>query len=375
MPFWLAHGVDREYGGVFTLINDDGTLVSTDKLLWSQGRALWVFSALYNDLGRDLAWLEIADGIAQFLMAHGRDKTGAWVFRLARDGKTVEPPKSIYVDAFALYGLTEYARATGNRRALEIARETYRRTNPLLRDHSCLPTRPHPIPEGYQSHGPSMMFAMVYHELGVLTQDQEILHRALELAEIVMTQHLKPELKILFEFVRPGGGLVDSDVGKTFVPGHAIESMWFMERIYAYHGRPERVRLALEAIKWNLEKGWDPEYGGLFLARHIENGPPHWHSPDSKVWWPITEALYALLRAYELTGDHWFLDWYWKVHEYAFRVFPNSRHGDWFQNLDRQGRRIPVVVKALPVKDPLHLPRALLYSLLVLRRLAFRKVV
>ena len=28
-------------------------------------------------------------------------------------------------------------------------------------------TMPHPIPTGYQSHGPLMLFAHVFHELGI----------------------------------------------------------------------------------------------------------------------------------------------------------------------------------------------------------------
>jgi len=372
IPFWLRYGVDREHGGFFSTIGDDGSLLSTDKYVWSQGRALWTFSALYSELDPDPRWLEVARNIADFTISHGRERNGAWAFRLARDGGILESSRSVYADAFVLYGLTAYAKATGDSTALELAVETFRRTSPLLDDHSSLPARPHPIPEGLQAHGPLMIFAQVYHELGVLAGDARILSRALELAEIVMTQHLKPERKLLFEFVRPGGELDESDAGKTVIPGHAIESMWFMERIYRFHGRADRVRTALDAIRWHLEYGWDHEHGGLFLARHVEGGRPRWHASDAKVWWTLTESLYALLRAYELTGEDWALEWFHRAHEYAFRTFPNRRHGEWFQNLDRRGRPTPVVVSALPVKDPFHLPRALIYSIQVLRRLASR---
>jgi N-acylglucosamine 2-epimerase len=371
MPFWLKL-VDREHGGLHNCVTNEGEIVSTDKYIWSQGRALWVFSALYNELGRDPKWLEIADGIAAFLKAHGRDEHGAWNFILTTDGKVVESPKSIYADAFAVYGLTQYAKARGDDEALNIALEGYRRTSPLLNDHSTLPAAPHDIPAGYQSHGPSMIFALVYHDLGVLTGNEEILARSLELAEIVMTQHLKPEDKLLYEFVQPGGGLVDSDVGRTFLAGHVIECMWFMHRIYTYHNRPDRVVLAMDAIRWHIERGWDDEYGGIFLAQRTDDGKAVWHQPDAKVWWPITEALYALLLAYQETREDWAKDWYWKVHEYAFSKYPNREHGDWIQNLDRKGNPIPVVIKGLQVKDPFHLPRALLYSIGVLKNLRGR---
>ncbi|MDH7569618.1 MAG: AGE family epimerase/isomerase, partial [Armatimonadota bacterium] len=363
MPFWLKHCVDWEHGGINNCVADDGTLLSTDKVMWSQGRALWTFSALYNEFDGDRAWLRVADNIARFVMTHGRDAQGGWLFRVSQRGEVVEPAKSIYVDGFVTYGLTEYARATGDAHALALAVETYRRTSPLLRDHSTLPTAPLPIPPGLQAHGPSMIFALVYHELGRLTGNREILNRALELAEVVMTQHLKPEHQVLFEFVRPGGALADGDAGKTFVPGHAIESMWFMERIYRFHGREDRVAQAMQAIRWHLEKGWDHEFGGIFLARHTEGGPPAWLLPDHKPWWVATEALYALLRAYEVTGQPWCLDWYWKVHHDTFRKYPNPEHGDWHQTLDRRGRVVGPLYRNMAVKDPFHLPRALIYSI------------
>ena len=215
-----------------------------------------------------------------------------------------------------------------------------------------------------------MIFALAYHELGRVSGDQRILARALELADIVMTQHLKPERQLLFEFVKPGGGLVDGDAGGTFLPGHAIESMWFMDRIYSYHGDQYLATTALESIRWHLEKGWAGEYGGLFLACHATGGTPVWHSPQSKVWWPMCESLYALLRAAEVLGQSWCMEWYERVHQYAFSHFPNGAHGEWIQNLDRRGKPTAVVVAGLPVKDPFHLPRALIYSILVLRRLA-----
>ncbi len=61
------------------------------------------------------------------------------------------------------------------------------------------------------------------------------------------------------------------------------------------------------------------------------------------------------------TRTDWCLDWYNKVHEYAFRMYPNHVSGGWYQNLDRKGNRIHFVVQGLAVKDPFHLPRSLLY--------------
>ena len=369
LPFWIPL-VDREHGGIINAVRNDGTITSYDKYIWSQGRALWVYSSLYNNLEREDRWLEIAHNIAGLLMGYGRTHGGLWPFVLGRDGSVREPAQSIYVDAFVAYGLTEYARATGNEEAVEMARAIFRNTSPMLEDHAKLDTRPHPIPENLQSHGPLMIFALVYHDLGVLTGDREILDRALELAERIMTEHVKPEDELLYELVKPGGEITTTDAGLTFVPGHVIESMWFLERIYAHHGNRDRIDLCMEVMRWNLEKGWDNENGGIFLSRHHDGGSPVWNDPGGKAWWPHTEALYGLLVAQKHVRQSWAADWYNRVHDYSFSRFPNREHGDWYHYIDDDGNPVESPVRNLTVKDPFHLPRTLIYAITLLRETA-----
>lgn len=364
IPFWIPC-IDWEHGGINNCVAADGKILSTDKFIWSQGRALWTFSALYNRY-KNPEWLRIADNLAAYLL-HNRPPVGElWPFRLHQDGTIAESATSIYVDGFVICGLTEYYLATTNQDALDLAVQIFDQTSPLLKDHSKLATQPHPIPDGLQSHGPSMAFALFYHDLGLAANDERIVTRALELAEIVMTQHVKLEHKLLYELVQAGGERVDSDPGNTFIPGHAIESMWFMFHIYGHHGNQERIELALQVMRWHLEKGWDDEYGGLYLACHATGGPPAWHQPDAKVWWPATEALYGLLKAHQICGEDWCKDWYWRVHDYAFSKFPNREHGEWHHYLDREGNVTPNFLKTLATKDPFHLPRALMFSIDVL---------
>ena len=71
MPFWFHHGVDREFGGVLSVMQEDGKQLSTDKYLWSQGRWLWVVSAVYNRLEQRPEFLQSARDTAQFLLKHG----------------------------------------------------------------------------------------------------------------------------------------------------------------------------------------------------------------------------------------------------------------------------------------------------------------
>lgn len=369
LPFWFPKLIDQRYGGLNNCVQDDGEVLSTEKYLWSQGRALWVLSKLFNDIDQDSKWLEMATPIFKLLTDYGRNTDKEWHFSLNADGTPAREPHSIYVDGFCIYGLTEYAKATGHAKSLEIALEAYTDASPKLDDHRLVRTMPHPIPKGYQSHGPLMLFAHVFHELGILSGREDIQQRALELADRILTQHLDPKSGQLHEFVVLGGQKDSSDIGQTSIPGHVVESMWFLEEIYRYHGQSEKIPLLLETIRIHLELGWDQQFGGLVLATHLGGGKPQWHNPLGKIWWPHTESLQALLMTYAHTREKWAKDWYWKIHDYSFTHFPNWDSGDWFHNLDREGKPTIPYLQTLPVKDPFHLPRALIYSIKILDQL------
>ena len=53
--FWLKNGMDKVHGGVYTCIDKDGKVFSTDKSVWMQGRAAWTFSYLCRVL-QNLSW-------------------------------------------------------------------------------------------------------------------------------------------------------------------------------------------------------------------------------------------------------------------------------------------------------------------------------
>jgi N-acylglucosamine 2-epimerase len=290
------------------------------------------------------------------------------VFAVDQDGHILEGATSIYADGFALYGLTELARVTGDREVIDLALETYQNVQRRLAHPGSYQTAPYTIPENGKAHAISMIFSLVFNELGHYLADQNIIEASLHHAREVMDIYLRPDRKLLYEFVHLDNSLIDSPQGRSVVPGHVIESMWFMIHIFRREGDEDRVRRAVEAIRWHLEFGWDEEYGGLLLARDAEGGDPWWRFADAKLWWPHTEALYATLLAYEISHEAWCLDWFQRVHDYAFSRYPVPGYGEWTQKLDRQGDKITDTV-ALPVKDPFHLPRALIYCIEVLERL------
>ena len=71
-------------------MDDQGKVLSHDKYLWSQGRALWTFSALYNRIEKRPEWLDFARQIYEYLARHGRDENGKWMYLLDSQGNVLE---------------------------------------------------------------------------------------------------------------------------------------------------------------------------------------------------------------------------------------------------------------------------------------------
>ena len=290
---------------------------------------------------------------------------------MSKDGEILQGATSIYADGFALYGMTELARATESQEAIDLALETYENVQRRLARPGSYLTAPFEMPENGKAHAISMIFSLVFNELGHYLGNRAIIEASLHHAHEVMDVYLRPDRKLLYEFTHLDNSLIDTPQGRSIVPAHPIESMWFMIHIFKRSGDEARIQQAVEAIRWHLDFGWDQECGGIFHARDAEGGTPWWRFAHAKLWWPHTEALYATLLAYEITGEAWCLDRFERVHNYAFSHYPMSDYGEWIQKLDRQGKAFTEPV-ALPVKDPFHLPRALIYCSHVLERLAKR---
>jgi N-acylglucosamine 2-epimerase len=368
VPFWMRHALDAG-GGINTCIADDGRVLSRDRWSWSQWRAVWVFSKLYTSVQARPEWLEAAQGIFDFVRGHGPLADGHWPLLLDGEGRVLRGYESIYADGFAIYALAELWRATRDDALLALAMKTFKATHTALHEEEPLPAWPYPTPPGWIAHGISMLFSLAYHELAEVTGDAAVRHAADEHHQRVLNTFLRADRGVVLEFLHHDGSEIAEPRGRVVLPGHAIESMWFQMHIARAAEEDEMLHRAVEAIRRHLEIGWDDTYGGLFLAVHADGGGEvDWPYADSKLWWPHTEALYATLLAYEHCRAPWCLEWHDRLRAYSYAHYPVPGHGEWRQKLDRQGRPLDEVV-ALPVKDPFHLPRALIYCVEVLERL------
>ena len=126
LPFWLEKMQDNENGGFYGRIDGSGVLhPDAEKGAILNARILWSFSAAYRVLQKE-EYLEAATRAKDYLIEHFIDpEYGGVYWSVDYKGQPLDTKKQFYAIAFVIYGLTEYARATGDREALEYALDLY----------------------------------------------------------------------------------------------------------------------------------------------------------------------------------------------------------------------------------------------------------
>lgn len=368
VPFWLRHSLDRECGGYLHCLDRDGSVYGTDKSMWVQCRAVWLYSRLYRTIEARPEWLDAARLGFDFATRYGFDSDGRMFFHVTRDGRPLRKRRYLFTEAFGVLACAEYGRAAADDRALQRAWDTFRLMVDLLRTPGALPPKIIPETRVTKSHAVPMILLAITQELREFGSDPLATEIAEEAVDQIVHHFLKRDERALLETVGPQGERLDSPEGRCMNPGHAIESAWFLMHEARRQNDSALLRTALDILDWSLERGWDPVHGGLFYFIDIEDKPPQQLEWDMKLWWPHTEALYAVLLAHHLTGMQTYADWYEKVRRWAHDHFPDRDFGEWYGYLHRDGS-IALRLKGSMWKGPFHLPRAQLLTLRVLEEM------
>ena len=126
LRFWMEKMLDREQGGFYGRIDGQGVLhKDAEKGAILNARILWSFSAAYRVL-KTPEYLKMAKRAKEYIINHFIDKEyGGVYWSLDSKGNPLDTKKQFYAIGFAIYGMSEYARATGDREALECALQLF----------------------------------------------------------------------------------------------------------------------------------------------------------------------------------------------------------------------------------------------------------
>jgi N-acylglucosamine 2-epimerase len=371
VPFWLRHGIDREHGGLMDFLDRAGTPLSTDKGGWIQGRFTWIMARLIEALGPREDWNEAARLCAEFV----RDKVlsgpgGRAYFELTREGEPLVLRRYLFSETFAIIGLAQYSKITGEKAWLDKALETL---TVFEANRGRLEPKINPAVRRGRGHSETMILINVYQVLRECDPDNAARYTARIDAQIeeLFQYFVKPEQRALLETVNPDGSIAEGCEGRCINPGHCLETGWFLMEEGRIRGDESLVRRALPILEWSLERGWDEEHGGIFSFTDLEGRMPAQIEWDMKYWWPHCEATYACLLAWALTGEARWERWFETLHDYTWKHFPDPVYGEWFGYLRRDGT-VANDVKGNHYKGAFHVPRFELYTALLLDAIARR---
>ncbi len=360
LPFWLEHSQDKEYGGYFSCLNRDGSVYDTDKFIWLQGREVWMFAMLYNNVEKNQQWLDCAIQGAEFLKKYGHDENWDFYFSLDRKGNPLVQPYNIFSNTFACMAFAQLAKATGNDEYALIARRIFgrileRRSNPKGQWCKAYPgTRP------MKDFALPMIICNMALEIEDILEDKSVLEQTIDTClHEVFDVFYQPELGCMLENVSSvDGSPVDCFEGREINPGHDLEALWFMMNLGVRRGDKALIEKCVEIALSVIERGWDKEFGGIYYFLDAKGVPQQKLEWDQKLWWVHIESAIAMLKGYQLTGNEKCLEWFSKLDAYLWDNFKDKEYPEWFGYLNRRGE-VLLPLKGGKWKGCFHVPRGL----------------
>jgi mannose/cellobiose epimerase-like protein (N-acyl-D-glucosamine 2-epimerase family) len=354
LPYWYDTAIDRQNGGY--ILSDDAAKKAppaVEKQLVTQTRMIWGFSHAhlkgFSDGTRN--YLKAAEQGYHFLQDHFLDKeNGGYYWTTDLKGGPLDRRKIVYGESFAIYGLVEYYRASGDKEVLAQALELYRVLQKRAHDSKnggwvehferdwkpILDPNAQVIVElgGAKSANTHLHLMEALTELFEATRDGEV-RQSLEEALKINSTWFYPSDPSQSSFHRqPDWQPVTAPSSAGLSYGHNVEFAWLMIHAEKVLGRPASWSHFDADLEHALKYGYDHERGGLY-SRGFDNQPA---SDTDKVWWVQAEMLAALtdgLKHKENPAYSAALD---KLLQFVLKYQANPGDGIWLDTVAADGK-------------------------------------
>ena len=382
-PFWYEKCLDRENGGYLISFGPDGELKRpVTKMIVTQARTVWLFSRLARAGYRRSDYLQAARLGYRFLTEKMWDPTNGgfyWEVDLTGDQK-LKPRKHLYGQSFGLYALSEYALASGDKEALDVATRFFHLLDDKAHDKTYggyiefFEPDWTPPPSGettYMGTPPALKLMNTHlHLLEALTTFYRAgkvplaRERLLELINIESNTVVRKSLGACTDkYERDWTPRLDGEYARVSY-GHDIENIWLLMDACDAAGvsNPPFGDLYKTLFEYSLKYGYDPTNGGFYYT-----GAFNRHADDrNKSWWVQAEVIVSALYMYEYTKDPKYLSVFEKTCELIENKLVDWKHGEWHAGIAPDGS--PYGGKASGWKGGYHNGRAMIECIAVLQR-------
>ena len=372
LRFWLDRMQDREHGGFYGRIDNQNVLhADADKGAIFNARMLWTFSAAYRVL-RKPEYLEAATRGKDYFLSHFMDREyGGVYWSVDYLGRPKDTKKQFYAIGFAIYGLSEYARATGDQQVLEEALRLYDCIEEHALDHEhngyieAMTRDWQPIadmrlsahdanyPKSQNTHlhiiEPYANLLRTLQELQVTSHRSSLTASLRNIIGIFTDRILNPEthhLDLFFEMDWTRGA------GRLESYGHDIECSWLLHEAALVLGDEavlRQVEPIVQMVAKASEKGLNAD-GSMIHEANLDTG----YTDDDLHWWVQAEAVVGFYNIYQHFGDEAALQKALHCWQYIKDQLIDRVHGEWYWSRHADGRLNTVDDKAGFWKCPYH---------------------
>jgi mannobiose 2-epimerase len=344
LPFWM-NLIDKENGGFYGEVRYDLTINKEgNKGGIATARILWTFSSAYN-VTKDKVYLEYAKQSYDFLINKVYDSEYKGLYwMLDYKGNVCDSRKHIYTQAFGIYALSEYYKATGEKRSLEIARELYElietkgynevieaykeefdnkwneTDNEMLSENGVIAT----ITTNTHLH---VMEA--YTNLYRVWDDSELRNK---LTKLIYTFYEKIyDKKTKYQKIFFDGNWNSIIDLKSF--GHDIEASWLIdEAVKVLNLKDNNISNMIVDIAYNIAENAVMEDGSVINEQEGSK------IDFTRVWWVQCEAIVGFFNAYERTHDEKFSEKANNTWKYIKNKIVDKRTGgEWYWSIEPNG--------------------------------------
>jgi mannobiose 2-epimerase len=339
LPFWIKEMPDTENGGFFGQIDANNRLIqNAPKGGILNSRILWTFSAAYRITG-NTKYLEMAIRAKDFLLKKFIDPVfGGVYWELDALGNPTDTKKQIYNLGFAIYGLSEFHRATNDTQSLEESIILFNMIEKYSFD---------PVNNGYfeaftrewaeiadmrlsekdanekKTMNTHLHILEPYTNLYRVWKSPDLKLKIQNLIRIFLDRILKKENQHLGLFFDEEW----NSKSDSFSYGHDIEAAWLIHEaaieINDCQLLSEVRKHVLPIVDAALE-GYQPD-GSLAYEYDAEK----LHTDTERHWWVQAETMVGAYDAFELSEDEKYLDVVFHTWEYIKANIIDNNHGEW----------------------------------------------
>ena len=353
LAYWMKYLPDGKRGGFHGHVTHDNQVVErAPRGAVQNTRILWTFSAAARHYGEE-SYLAMARRAYGYILDHFMDREwGGIYWELDENGQATSSRKQIYAIAFAVYALTEYHLASGEQDPLRHAVRLYSEIESHAFDRN-LNGYIEALGRAWEPIGDLRLSAKDENERKTMNTHLHILEAYTHLYRVWKDPGLGASLTNLIQlfldhFVDPQNHHLNlffddhwNRRSSLVSFGHDIECSWLLHEASTVLGNASLLektgKVAVEMAR-AASAGLDRD-GGLFY----EFFPEEDRFDTDKHWWPQAEARVGFFNAYQLSGENDFLNKCLKSWKFIREFMVDRDHGEWYWSVDRQG--IPQVEK------------------------------